>query len=108
MRLVAFTVNLLLPARSPMFPAVEVRLTAAEVSVELRFPETIELLAVRLIELGAERLPAKDKPPVVDVIARSVALISEPSVELTVPFESKLKVAPAEESALMEVLAPVF
>lgn len=108
MRLVAFTVNRLLPARSPMLPAVEVRFIAVEVSVELRFPETIELFAVRLIEFGAERLPAKDRPPVVDVIAMSVALMSEPRVELTVPFESKLKVAPAEESALMEVLAPVF
>lgn len=104
----ALTTNLLLPARSPILPAVDVRLTAADVKVELKLPPTIELLAERLMEFGAVRFPARDKPPVLEVIAISVPDMSEPAVELTEPLDSKLKVAPAAESALMEVLAPVF
>lgn len=107
-RLFAFTVNLLLPARSPMLPAVEVRFTAVEVRVELKLPATIAVLADRLMEFGAVRLPAKDKPPPVEVMAMSVPLISEPAVADTEPLDSRLNVAPAAESALIVVLAPVF
>lgn len=108
MRLVAFTANLLLPERSPMLPAVEVRLTAVEVRVEVKLPATIELLADRVIEVGAVRLPPKDKPPLVEVMAILVPLMSEPAVAETEPLDSRLNVSPAAESALIVVLAPVF
>lgn len=107
-RLVVFTTIRVLPARSPMLPVVEVRLINADESVEAKFDCSMLLLALKVIEPGAVSPPARENPPVVDVSETSVAEISLPAAELTVPFDKRLKAAPAPESAVMVVAAPVF
>lgn len=104
----ASTVSRVLPAKSPILPAVEAIDNSPEVRGEEKLVPTIELRAERVIELGAVSAPAKDNPPLVEVIEMSVAVTSEPAVELTVPDERRLKTVPAAESALMLVAAPVF
>lgn len=107
-RMVVFTTIRVLPARSPMLPAVEVRLIAADASVEAKFDCSMLLFALRVIEPGAVNPPDRENPPVVEVRATFVAEIKLPAAELTVPLDKRLNTAPAPESAVMAVAAPVF
>lgn len=107
-RLEVLTTSLALPTRSPMLPLVEVRLTVPEVRFAAKLPCCISLRAVSEIEFVPVRLPAKENPPLLDVIARSVADRLAPAPDETPPLESKLNVPAAAEEAAMLVAAPVF
>lgn len=107
-RLEVLTTSLALPARSPILPLVDVRLTVPEVRFAAKLPCCISLRAVSEIEVVPVRLPANVNPPLVDVTARSVAERLAPAPDETPPFESKLNVPAAAEEAAMLVEAPVF
>lgn len=91
-----------------MLPAVEVRLTALEVRGAAKLPWTMLFAADRVMEFGAVTPPANEKPPLVEVRTRSVALRLMPAADEMLPLESRLNVAAAPEDADNTLDAPVF
>lgn len=102
------TTSLLLPARSPMLPVVDVRLTLFEVSVEAKFEPPMLSRADNVIEFEPFILAARAKPPLVAFMFTSVPPTVAPATELMVPLESTLNEAPAADAVVKLLVAAVF
>lgn len=98
--LAAFTANLLLPARSPMLPAVDVIVKIPVARVPVKLPEVTSFWAARVIELEPFSAAAKEKPPVVLVSVMSCAVIVAPAIELTVPLDVTSNTVPAADGRI--------